>query len=547
MRSLHAFNAWYILLIVAPLFVDIAAQSGISFTNQPSVTSRKYLPESMVGGVAVLDYDGDGRLDIFFVNGAMLRDPMPKNVLPDKSNPRFWNRLYHNNGNGTFTDVTEKSGVRGEGYGMGVAVADYDDDGRPDLYVTNVGANILYHNNGNGTFRDVTGEAGVAGGGWSAGAAFVDYDRDGRLDLVVARYLTWDFSKDVWCGAHRAGFRAYCTPDIFPPITHCLFHNEGGGHFRDVSRVAGFAKAPGKGLGVAINDYDRDGWPDILIANDSVAQQLFHNLKNGTFEEVGLSSGLAYDDDGQAFSGMGADFADYDNDGWPDVFIDALGNQRYALFRNLKGAFQYVSDPVGISRATRSHSGWGAAFFDYDNDGWKDLFVGQGHVMDNIQLTQPNLRYLEQALLLRNERGSFTEIAAFDRKKTVRGAAFGDLDDDGCVDIVLNNLSDRASVLHNACGKTNHWLTLNTIGTASNRDGIGAKIKLVTAAGEQYGMVSTASSYLSANDKRVHFGLGRESAVRELEITWPSGAVNRLTNVPVDQIINVRERSSAAR
>src|SRR6478672_3587392 len=359
MRSLHAFNAWYILLIVPPLFIDVASQSGVSFMNQPSPTSHKYLPESMVGGVAVFDYDGDGRLDIFFVNGAALRDPMPKDGVPDKSNPRFWNRLYHNNGNGTFSDVTEKAGIRGEGYGMGVAVADYDNDGRPDLYVTNVGANILYHNNGDGTFRDVTREARVAGSGWSAGAAFVDYDRDGRLDLVVARYLRWDFSKDVWCGAHRPGFRAYCEPDIFPPITHLLFHNEGNGRFRDVSREAGFMKAPGKGLGVAINDYDRDGWPDILIANDSVAQQLFHNLRNGTFEEVGLSSGLAYDDDGQAFSGMGLDFADYDNDGWPDVFVDALANQRYALFRNFKGAFQYVSDPAGISRATRSHSGWG--------------------------------------------------------------------------------------------------------------------------------------------------------------------------------------------
>jgi hypothetical protein len=244
---------------------------------------------------------------------------------------------------------------------------------------------------------------------------------------------------------------------------------------------------------------------------------------------------------------MGADFADYDNDGWPDVFVDALGNQRYALFRNFKGAFQYVSDPAGISRATRSHSGWGAAFVDYDNDGWKDLFVGQGHVMDNIQLTQPNLRYLEPALLLRNEHGRFTEIAAFDQKKTVRGAAFGDLDNDGCIDIVLNNLGEHASILHNQCGKANHWLTVNTIGAASNRDGIGARIKLVTAAGEQFAMVSTAASYLSASDKRVHFGLGRESTVRELEISWPSGAVDRLTNLTVDKIVTVRERSSEAR
>ena len=278
---------------------------------------------------------------------------------------------------------------------MGVAVADYDNDGRPDLYVTGLGGNNLYHNNGDGTFTDVTEQAGVRGAGWSAGAAFVDYDGDGLLDLVVSRYLEWNFSQDIWCGARKAGYRAYCEPDQFGPITHLLFHNEGNGRFRDVSRESGFSKYPGKGLGIAINDYDRDGLPDIFIANDGVAQQLFHNLGRGKFEEVALASGVAYDEDGRAFAGMGVDFADYDNDGWPDIFVNALANQRYALFHNIKGSFQYASGQTGLAAATRKHSGWGAKFIDYDNDGWKDLFVGQGHVMDNIQLTQPDLRYLE--------------------------------------------------------------------------------------------------------------------------------------------------------
>ncbi len=359
-------------------FTDITPRSKIDFVNRSSHTSHKYLPETMVGGVALIDYNHDGLLDIFFVNGARLQDPMPAAALPDKSDRQYWNRLYRNNGDGTFTDVTEKAGLRGEGYGMGVAVGDFDNDGYPDLYVTGVGRNTLYHNNGDGTFSDVTLSAGVGGAGWSAGAMFVDYDRDGLLDLFVSRYLTWDFSKDIFCGQTKPGYRAYCHPDQFPPITHLLFHNDGHGHFHDVSVESGIAKSPGKGLGVAFNDYDRDGWPDIFVANDSVPQQLFHNLKNGKFEEVATAVGVAYDEDGNAFSGMGVDFADYDNDGWPDVFVNALAKQKYALFHNRAGMFEYVSGRIGLGAASVAHSGWGAKFVDYDNEGLKDLFVAQG-------------------------------------------------------------------------------------------------------------------------------------------------------------------------
>jgi hypothetical protein len=501
----------------------------------------------MVGGVGLLDFDGDGWLDIYFVNGAKLEDPMPPGKQPDKSDPRFWNRLYRNHHDGTFTDITEKAGVKGHSYGMGVAIGDYDNDGRPDIYVTNLGRNILYHNNGDGTFTDVTEKAAVAGGGWSTGACWVDFDRDGRLDLIVARYLEWDFGKNIWCGERRPGHRAYCHPDQFKPVSHLVYRNNGDGTFTDVSQRSGVASCPGKGLGVAFHDYDRDGWPDILIANDSFPQQLFHNKRDGTFQETALSLGLAYDDDGRTFAGMGIDFADYDNDGWPDAFINALGNQKYALFRNIKGLFEYASGPTGVGGITMLHSGWGARFIDYDNDGWKDLLVAQSHVMDNIEVTQPALRYREPLLLIRNVQGKFRDVSAssgepFRVPLIARGAACGDLNNDGFPEAVINCKDGRPVVLRNLGSAGNHWLLVNTIGVASNRDGIGAKIRLVTATGgEQHAIVSTAGSYLSSSDKRVHFGLGQEKMVKMLEIQWPSGIVQKLENVAADQILTVRE------
>jgi hypothetical protein len=531
---------------VLPKFVDVTSRSGVTFKNAPSLTSQKYLIESMVGGVAMLDYDGDGWLDLFFVNGAALDDPMPAGKSPGKSDPRYWNRLYHNNRNGTFTDVTEAAGVRGHSYGMGAAVGDYDNDGRPDLYVTNFGRNILYHNNGDGTFTDVTAKAGVAGGGWSTSACFVDYDRDGLLDFIVARYLDWDFDRNIWCGERKPGYRSYCHPDQFKPVTHLVYHNNGDGTFTDVSRKSGMGAAPGKGLGIAFQDFDRDGWPDIVIASDSFPQQLFRNQRDGTFSEEAVRLGLAYDEDGKTFAGMGVDFSDYDNDGWPDVFIDALGVQKYALFRNAKGSFEYVTNPTGIGAITLRHSGWGAKFIDYDNDGWKDLFIGQGHVMDNIELTQPFLRSIEPPLLLRNVAGKFEDVSAasgevFSVALAARGVAFGDLDNDGFLDVAINCNHGQAVILRNQ-GNANHWLMVNTVGTASNRDGAGAGLRVVGESGlEQHAIVSTAGSYLSASDKRVHFGLGADRIVRLLEITWPSGAVQRLEAVAADQILTVYE------
>jgi hypothetical protein len=530
-----------------PVFRDVTARSGIDFRCNGSPTSQKYLIETMPGGVAMFDYDGDGRLDLYFVNGAALGDPQPPGKPPDKSDPRFWNRLYRNNGDGTFTDVTEKAGVRGHSYGMGVAVGDYDNDGRPDLYVTNFGRNILYHNNGDGTFTDVTEKAGVAGGGWSSSACFLDYDRDGWLDLVVTRYLDWDFATNPWCGPKDPpGQRGYCHPASFKTVTHLVFHNNRDGTFSDVSKDCGLGAVPGYGLGIAFNDYDRDGWPDILIANDNIPEQLFHNLGNGKFQEAALPLGLAYDEDGHTFSGMGADFNDYDNDGWPDVFIGALANEKYALFHNRKGMFEYVSGPSGVGRISATHSGWGLKFIDYDNDGWKDLFIAQGHVMDNIQTTSPSLRYQEPLLLMHNNRGRFEDVSAqsgepFRLPRAARGVAFGDLDNDGFIDVAVSCLNGPAAILHNE-GNGNHWLLINTTGALSNRDGMGARIRLVSASGaEQYGIVTTAGSYQSASDKRVHFGLGQDRSAKLVEIAWPSGIVQTFENVAAGQVLQARE------
>lgn len=529
------------------LFADATERSKIGFIHRSSATSRKYLIESMSGGAAVFDYNGDGLLDIFLVNGALLKDPMPSGARPDKSDPRFWNRLYRNNGDGTYTDVTIQAGVRGSSYDMGAAVGDYDNDGRPDLYVTGLDHNNLYHNNGDGTFTDVTQAAGVAGSGWSAGALFIDYDRDGKLDLFVSRYLQWTFSLDIWCGEHTPEARAYCHPDQFQAVTDLLFHNEGHGRFADVSERSNVSKYPGKGLGVAMNDFDRDGWPDIFVANDSEPQQLFRNRHDGTFEDVALDRGAAYDVDGHRFSGMGTDFADYDNDGWPDLFANALASERYALFHNLRGSFEYVSDSSGVGTASMFHSGWGAQFIDYDNDGWKDLFVGQGHVMDNIALTHPNLRYREGALLLHNNKGKFVDVStqagpAVVTPRAARGAAFGDVNNDGWVDAVINGNNEKPVILENQRTGGGHWLIVNTIGSSSNRDGIGASLTLVSASGfKQFATVTTAGSYLSASDKRVHFGLGTDRMVKVLEINWPSGKTQRIENIPADQILQVTE------
>jgi len=531
-------------------FVDNTQRLGINFQYHASHTSRKYLIETMGAGVALFDYDNDGLLDIYLVNGAPLADPTPKGSTPQKTDSQYWNRLYHQKKDGTFEDVTEKAGVQGAGYGMGVAVGDYDNDGFEDLYVTAYGGNKLYHNNGNGTFTDVTQKAGVGGSGWSTSAAWVDLDNDGYLDLIVLRYLDWDFD-DFWCGEHKEGLRAYCHPDHFKPISPLVYHNNHDGTFTEVAEKLGLVK-PGKGLGIGIADYDRDGHIDFFVANDSMVEFLYHNKGNGTFEEVGLVSEIAVDIDGRTFAGMGVDFADYNNDGWPDLVVTDLANQRYALYQNNgDGSFNYASSVTGIAQMTLSHSGWGVRFFDYDNDGWKDLIIAQGHDMDTIELTSPNLRYREPMLLARNTGKSFVDVSAqsgdpFRQPWVARGLAIGDLDNDGRLDAVVTTNDGPVHILHNETKTQNHWLLLKLVGHKSNRDAIGAEVTVTTSVGLQLATVSTASSYLSASDKRVHFGLGKDNAVPKIEIRWPSGIRQTLRDVHADQILQIDEPSDNA-
>jgi hypothetical protein len=534
---------------ISPKFIETSSALGISFRNIASHTSKKYLIETMAPGVALFDYDNDGRLDIFVVNGAPLSDPTPKGTIPRKTESKYWNRLYHQKSDGTFEDVTEKAGLQGVGYGMGVAVGDYDNDGYEDLYVTAYGGNKLYHNNGDGTFTDVTDKAGVGGSGWSTSAAWVDLDGDGLLDLVVLRYLTWDFD-DIWCGEHKEGFRAYCHPDYFKPVPPLVYHNDGNGHFTEVSEKIGLAK-PGKGLGVAIADYDRDGHIDLFVANDSMPEFLYHNKGDGMFEEVALESGVAVDVEGRTFAGMGVDFADYNNDGLPDLVVTDLASQMYALYRNNGDrTFTYESYPSGLGRMTMAHSGWGVRFLDYDNDGWKDLLIAQGHDLDTIELTVPNLRYREPMLLARNTGRGFEDVSSeagsvFREAWVGRGMAIGDIDNDGRVDAVVTTNDGPLYVLHNATPTPNHWLILKLVGHRSNRDAIGAEVRVAIGKMTQVATVTTASSYLSSSDKRVHFGLGTETLASAIEIRWPSGIRQTLENVRADQILQVDEPSGS--
>jgi hypothetical protein len=549
LMALAAGCALAVATVTAVQMIDATAETKIDFTQANSPTKSKYLPETMGGGVALLDYDNDGRLDIFFVNGANIQDPMPPGGIPDKSERKFWNRLYRQNPDGTFTDVTEKAGLTGmpqNRYGMGVAVGDFDNDGFEDIYVTGFGGNTLYHNNGNGTFSDVTARAGVEASGWSTSAGFLDYDKDGNLDLFVARYLEWSFADNRFCGEHKPGGRSYCHPNNYRGVTNVLYHNNGDGTFTDVSQKAGIANPEGKSLGVAFADFDGDGWMDIYVANDSVQGFLYRNNHDGTFTDVSLTAGVGFNEDGMTFAGMGVDFADYDNDGRPDIAVTDLSGQRYMLYRNNgDGSFTDVTDQSGVGRATLAYSGWSTKFIDYDNDGWKDLFYAQGHVMDNIEVTSPNHRYLQPPLLLHNLLGRFSAVEAGPALKTPwagRGAAFGDIDNDGDIDIVVANLGQRAYVLRNEGGNRNGWIGIRARGRKSNRDGIGCLVKVVSASGLiQYYTINTAAGYLSASDKRLVVGLGADKAARLIEIHWPAGGTQRFENVSSGKTVDAVE------
>jgi hypothetical protein len=516
---------------------DVKLPQGIDFTLQNSPTPQKHLIETMPGGVALLDYDNDGLLDIFFVNGGRLTTPLPTPDNFDRHDPRYWNRLYRQNKDGSFTDVTEQAGLANVGdgnYGMGVAVGDYDNDGYPDIYVTNYGKNILYHNNGDGTFTDVTAKAGVEGGGWSVSAGFLDYDNDGKLDLFVTRYMEWDTKHSKDCGGN---FHTYCPPEEFPMTTNILYHNNGDGTFTDVSQRSGIAAKKGRALGVAFADYDGDGFTDIFVSNDGMQQYLYHNNGNGTFTEVAMDAGAALSADGKRMSGMGVVFQDYDNDGRPDIVVTELPREVYAIYHNEgAGSFSYRSLETGLGVLSSGSSGWSVGLEDFDNDGRKDLFVAQSHVLDNVEKIDPSLHYLELPLLATNLNNRFESVeSGITTPLAARGAAFGDLNNDGWEDVVMTCLGGHPQVLRNRGGKL-HWLTITLRGLRSNRDGYGARVQV----NGQTRFATSAVGYLSASDKRLHFGLGTSDKAK-VEVVWPSGIHQTLDEVHADQFLEIVE------
>ena len=523
-------------------FVDVARAAGINFVHDNAASPEKFLIETMGSGCAWIDYDQDGLLDLYLVNGAATSLYTPRRPLRSA--------LYHNNGDGTFTDVTERARVGAEGlFGMGVAVCDYDNDGYPDLLVLGYGRSILYHNNGDGTFTDVTARAGVENRGrWASSAAWFDYDNDGRLDLVIANYLDWSPERNFYCGDRGPGMRSYCHPDDYRGQPPTLYHNNGDGTFTDVSRASGVGLKAANGLGVVTFDFDSDGWQDIFIANDSMANSLFRNKRDGTFEEVAYVAGVAVSGDGQPEAGMGADAADLTGSGRLDLFVTHLDLQLARLYRNLgESGYEDATLLSKIGYATYHSSGFGTRFLDYDNDGNRDLFLANGHVLDNIQLYHADTRYAEPKLMFRNSGGGIFENvsdrlgADFQLPRVSRGAAIGDFDNDGDLDILVNNCGQAPQLLRNDGGNANHWLEILLIGTISNRDGVGARVKVTASDLVQYDQKKGGMSYQSAQDPRLHFGLGRRSRVDAVEIAWPSGAVTKLANLKTDQIIAVQE------
>jgi len=530
-------------------FEDITSRSGLKFTTDSCPTPNKNQPETMVGGVGLIDYDNDGYLDIFFINGAAI--PSLK-----KESPKYYNRLFHNNRDGTFTDVTEEAGLAGDGYDMGVAVGDFDNDGWPDIYVANVTKNRLYRNNGNGTFTDVTDKAGVGSPTykgekmWSAAAGWIDYDNDGKLDLFVSNYCRWHVNGDPVCMSGGRE-RAYCHPKFYEPLPCTLYRNNGDGTFTDVSEETGISKVLTKGMGIAFNDYDGDGFTDIFVANDNMPNSLFRNIKGKGFEEVALDVGVAYAETGKAVSGMGAELRDLDNDGMPDIWHTATELETFPLFRNIgKGMFVDFTGRSGLARSTLEMSGWGNAVADFDNDGLKDLLVARGNVLDNI--ADFSQRTWGEPLSVFRNLGSmkFEDISrqsgdALQLKEPYRGCVIGDLFNSGRLDLVTTALSNDARILRNVTSNSNNWVAFRLVGTKSNRMGIGAQLKLTTEDGNsQYDIVSTSAGYQASRDHRAHFGIGPFKTVKQLEIRWPSGIRQVLKDIAANQIHSVEESAS---
>jgi len=524
------------------IFTDVAKAAGITFQHDNAASPEKYLIETMGSGCGWLDYDQDGLLDLYLVNGAATRVYHPSHPLRSA--------LYRNNGDGTFTDVTGKAGVGAEGlFGMGVAVGDYDNDGFPDLVVLGYGRCILYHNNGDGTFTDVTGRAGVENSGrWASSAAWFDYDNDGRLDLVIANYVDWSPEHNFYCGDTGPGMRSYCHPDDFHGQPPTLYHNNGDGTFTDVSKSSGLGLKGGNGLGIVTFDYDDDGWQDILIANDHMPNFLFHNNRDGTFREVGYAAGVAVSSDGQFEAGMGTDAADITGSGRMDLVVAHLDMQLARFYQNLGDhTFDDATMRSKIGYATYHMSEFGARFMDYDNDGARDLFMATGHVLDNIERYHADSHYAEPKLMFRNNgRGIFENVSDqlgpdFLLPRVSRGAAIGDFDNDGDLDILVNNSGQAAQLLRNDGGNANHWLEILLIGTKSNRDGVGARVKVWAGDLVLHDQRKGGMSYQSAQDPRLHFGLGSHANVDAVEIQWPSGNVTKLGSLKSDQIIAIKE------
>ena len=526
-------------------FTDIRKQSGITFLQDSTQTEEKLYLETMGTGVGWLDYDQDGLMDLYFVQSGPTELYKPDHPMRSA--------LYHNNGDGTFTDVAEKAGVAAENhYGQGVAIADYDNDGYPDIYVTGYQRAILYHNNGNGTFTDVTAKAGVGDdGGWSTSAAWLDYDHDGYLDIVVLNYIEWSASNNVWCGEHRPGYRSYCHPGNYKGQHIKLYHNNHDGTFTDVSDSSGIGKPEAKGMGVVAADFNGDGWTDIAVANDSWPNFLFINKHDGTFQDASFVSGIAASEDGRYEAGMGIDAADVSGDGRQDIYITHLDFELNRLYTNNgDGSFTDATFSSGIGNKAILLSGVSMKFVDYDNDGWPDIVQLNGAMVDNVHLYHSEVSYKEPLLMFRNlGKGQFDKVpdGALGQDFSVpiagRGIATADFNNDGAMDMAINNRGDYPMLLRNDGATANHWLEILLIGTKSNRDGVGASLKL-TAQGETHvEQAKGGMSYMSASDPRIHFGLGKHSKIDLLEITWPSGTVDRLKDVPVDKIIAVKENA----